>query len=353
MSEAGWFWTVYVLVGVGLIFLAWYGGRRRRLTPREIESAKAGDVIVCARCGYDVRGLPGAICPECGSDLDEVGRSTPTALRWQRLPAVARVIGWTMAVVAAAALPTGMAFESYIPIRFADVHTYSMGPAGSVDVEQLRHVLLGLDESITGLHPDEVLSQTSGLMLTFRADTSAGALTLEHDRLHNRWELDGSVKGSGEGPPPADAIAAFAEAVANRPSTRPATADDVVAARMVLHAGAGSQQLSPEALRVTMWLLVNYLPKMSDRWLQPDTSGLDQMYDDWQHDPASVLPPHWIDVDGSILPFLMYPSTPAVSTQSENFDPKAMSFAIGWWGVVWVLGVPFVSRGQRVRLVAQ
>lgn len=27
----------------------------------------------CARCGYSVRGLPSSICPECGSDLNDVG----------------------------------------------------------------------------------------------------------------------------------------------------------------------------------------------------------------------------------------------------------------------------------------
>lgn len=30
----------------------------------------------CGRCGYDVRTLPTGTCPECGSDLDKVGRRT-------------------------------------------------------------------------------------------------------------------------------------------------------------------------------------------------------------------------------------------------------------------------------------
>lgn len=29
--------------------------------------------LVCGQCGYDVRGLPSAICPECGADLAVVG----------------------------------------------------------------------------------------------------------------------------------------------------------------------------------------------------------------------------------------------------------------------------------------
>ena len=34
---------------------------------------KASTVPVCGRCGYCVRGLPSFTCPECGSDLREVG----------------------------------------------------------------------------------------------------------------------------------------------------------------------------------------------------------------------------------------------------------------------------------------
>src|SRR4051812_17324269 len=32
-----------------------------------------GSPRACGRCGYDVRGLPTFTCPECGSDLREVG----------------------------------------------------------------------------------------------------------------------------------------------------------------------------------------------------------------------------------------------------------------------------------------
>ena len=31
----------------------------------------------CGKCGYDVRGLPEAVCPECGGDLKAVGVATP------------------------------------------------------------------------------------------------------------------------------------------------------------------------------------------------------------------------------------------------------------------------------------
>ena len=35
----------------------------------------------CRACGYAVKGLPSFICPECGSDLRDVGIDTPGAAR--------------------------------------------------------------------------------------------------------------------------------------------------------------------------------------------------------------------------------------------------------------------------------
>lgn len=43
--------------------------------------AKGKDGPTCGRCGYDVRGLPSSICPECGSDLKVVGIVGPGTVR--------------------------------------------------------------------------------------------------------------------------------------------------------------------------------------------------------------------------------------------------------------------------------
>ena len=40
--------------------------------------------ILCGRCAYDVRGLPGRVCPECGSDLRIVGFRRPGVIPWPR-----------------------------------------------------------------------------------------------------------------------------------------------------------------------------------------------------------------------------------------------------------------------------
>ena len=101
------FWATYLAIGVLFVFLAYWGGRWRRLNPREVDQGDgpAG----CAHCGYDVRGLPSHICPECGSDLNEVGRLAPRYRKWQKVPPVLRGVVYSASVllVAAALIATG------------------------------------------------------------------------------------------------------------------------------------------------------------------------------------------------------------------------------------------------------
>src|SRR5262245_27162203 len=47
----------------------------------------------CGSCGYCVRGLEGMICPECGSDLREVGILTPGEQKPMSMKM--RLIFWT------------------------------------------------------------------------------------------------------------------------------------------------------------------------------------------------------------------------------------------------------------------
>ncbi len=57
---------VLIAAGVTLIILG--------LTGRK---ARGGDGAVCGKCGYSVKGLTALSCPECGSDLREVGIERP------------------------------------------------------------------------------------------------------------------------------------------------------------------------------------------------------------------------------------------------------------------------------------
>ena len=59
----------------------------------------------CRACGYAVKGLPSFTCPECGSDLREVGIDTPGAAR----EVLRRIRGAGAAVHAAARTAGGVA----------------------------------------------------------------------------------------------------------------------------------------------------------------------------------------------------------------------------------------------------
>src|SRR5688572_10445859 len=94
MREHWPFWSAYIATGALLVLLAWLGSRRRKLNPRRF--ADGGVPAACGSCGYDLTGLPGTTCPECGSDLELVGRISPQFRRWAAVPVTARLIVWTI-----------------------------------------------------------------------------------------------------------------------------------------------------------------------------------------------------------------------------------------------------------------
>jgi hypothetical protein len=63
----------------------------------------ASDEPQCGKCGYNVTGLPGTVCPECGSDLGAVGIRHPG--QWVPPSRLTRAAGWTPFVLLAVLLP--------------------------------------------------------------------------------------------------------------------------------------------------------------------------------------------------------------------------------------------------------
>ena len=51
----------------------------------------------CGRCGYLVKGLPGWLCPECGSDLREVGIRVPGM--YGPVPVAWKLVVWTLVIL--------------------------------------------------------------------------------------------------------------------------------------------------------------------------------------------------------------------------------------------------------------
>jgi hypothetical protein len=113
-------WFIVTASGSALaVAAAVYAFHRRRL-----KRAGAASPRACGRCGYDVRGLPTFACPECGSDLREVGIVAPgspphapplffAALRatWPRLLLAAIAIAAATAAAAALAVALILSHE--------------------------------------------------------------------------------------------------------------------------------------------------------------------------------------------------------------------------------------------------
>ena len=124
MSSPWFFWPVYVALAWLVVQLAYEGSRWRRLNPTVVPDP--GDEARCGKCGYDVRGLPGSICPECGSDLDEVGRVAPSYGRWQKVPRVLRGFVFLLVCLAVALPATAVALQSFVPHRTVSSQTLSI-----------------------------------------------------------------------------------------------------------------------------------------------------------------------------------------------------------------------------------
>ena len=67
----------------------------------------------CGNCGYCVRGIAGLICPECGSDLREVGIISPGRRRY--IGPAKRMLIWTIALPLPALLISSVLAATVVP----------------------------------------------------------------------------------------------------------------------------------------------------------------------------------------------------------------------------------------------
>lgn len=122
---------VLILIPVGLlIILTLVGlllGRRARV--RSVQTPS------CGRCFYPVRGLSTFSCPECGSDLREVGILTP-AMRRPLGPWLA-ILFWSLALPIPAMVISGLLSSVIIPERHVYEDKWTLTPTAAVGIDHL------------------------------------------------------------------------------------------------------------------------------------------------------------------------------------------------------------------------
>jgi len=119
-----------VIPATALVVLALLGflvGRRSRV--RSVQTPS------CAHCLYPVRGLTTLSCPECGSDLREVGILTP-AMRHPVSPWLA-ILLWTLGLPIPALVLTGLLASLAFPVQNQYQENWILNPVTAVGVDHI------------------------------------------------------------------------------------------------------------------------------------------------------------------------------------------------------------------------
>jgi hypothetical protein len=136
--------------------------------------------LVCASCGYNVQGLPSSICPECGSDLDIVGRLTPQFRRWQAVPPLLRAAMWTISVYVLGGILGLILTFGFSPQRHEHRDSQAFYLRNGTEEATIwldRTVVRTLRPVAQGVYPTETLSRLARESISFQVDVRALAAT--------------------------------------------------------------------------------------------------------------------------------------------------------------------------------
>jgi hypothetical protein len=160
-----------LLIAVVIVIRAWTVTRHR--------AARSADPR-CGRCGYIVRGISTLRCPECGSDLREVGIVAARGGRPSWGPAIALGLLWSLVVFGTASV-LAAAMQQMMPRWVMATHVVSLsGPSSgayrSVTVNATGEYRVGGDPVADPYEPDVVveLYLNDGTIAALRADLGAG-----------------------------------------------------------------------------------------------------------------------------------------------------------------------------------
>lgn len=101
-------------------------------------------VAFCPNCGYDARGLPSDLCPECGQRLPDVAPSAGPQLRW-RLACAGVTIAATVAVAWFTTMIPGVArWWGPLPLTFVIPYFITENPVLAIVPITLAAFLLSI-----------------------------------------------------------------------------------------------------------------------------------------------------------------------------------------------------------------
>lgn len=118
-----WLLLFLALIAILIVLLLW----RRFAVPR----ASSPATPVCGRCGYSARGLPTFTCPECGSDLREVGILIPGVHRTPVFGSLGPSIAWSLFLGIVALVITSLVFHYALPTIYTAQQRYTLITPGS------------------------------------------------------------------------------------------------------------------------------------------------------------------------------------------------------------------------------
>lgn len=98
----------WLLLPIPAVLVLWKGLRHQSVQPDP----------QCGHCGYGVRGISTMMCPECGSNLQQVGIITPPLQNLRRTSRLGWAVGWLLAI-----LPISLLGSAYTLFRFGPNET--------------------------------------------------------------------------------------------------------------------------------------------------------------------------------------------------------------------------------------
>jgi len=266
---------------------------------------RAGIESFCGKCGYCVHGLKSCICPECGSDLREVGILARRGQRWEIRRIIPFVV-WTLILCAAAIGTSYPLFRFFLPsehFRMIRREIICRYPRMNVTLEVIQSGttwVQGMDQ-LTSVPPDSMNIHLQGRLARMWVDLiPAGNGTCWID--------------NGSGPP------------------------------------------TPMGRRWDQGALQAYFSQMglkaSDRGVQEATALITVVITEWLIQPQSVsqMGSGWRFANGSVPRISL---RPAMVGDKHFFPLWIWGLVAAVWMGIWLLGIFIVWRSERNRAQPQ